>query len=39
MDLLERGKYKKAVAFVHSAAAEKVGTNNHVERVKRAHRR
>jgi hypothetical protein len=35
MAMLERGKYKKAVAFVYSAAAKKVRTNNHVERANR----
>jgi hypothetical protein len=29
------GKFKKAVAFVYSPAAEKVRTNNHVERANR----
>jgi Transposase len=38
MKLLERGKFKKAVAFVYSAAAEKVRTNNHVERANRRFR-
>jgi transposase len=32
---LEAGKFKKAVAFVYSAAAAKVRTNNHVERANR----
>jgi len=35
MELLEAGKFKKMVAFVYSAAAEKVRTNNHVERANR----
>jgi hypothetical protein len=35
MEMLEKGKYKKAVAFVYSPAAEKVRTNNHVERMNR----
>ena len=38
MEMLERGKFEKAVAFVYSAAAEKVRTNNHVERVNRKFR-
>jgi hypothetical protein len=38
MELLEEEKYKKAVAFVYSAAAERVRTNNHVERVNRKFR-
>ena len=38
MKALEAGKYKKAVAFVSSAAAEKVRTNNHVERANRSFR-
>jgi hypothetical protein len=38
MAMLEAGKYKKAVAFVYSEAAEKVRTNNHVERVNRKFR-
>jgi hypothetical protein len=32
MAMLEEGKFTKAVAFVYSPAAEKVRTNNHVER-------
>jgi hypothetical protein len=35
MEMLEEGKFKKAVAFVYSQAAEKVRTNNHVERANR----
>ena len=35
MTLLEAGKFKKAVAFVYSQTAEKVRTNNHVERANR----
>jgi hypothetical protein len=35
MQMLERGKFKKAVAFVYSAAGKKVRTNNHVERANR----
>jgi hypothetical protein len=35
MNLLERGKFKKAVAFVYSAAGQKVRTNNHAERANR----
>jgi hypothetical protein len=35
MTLLEAGKFKKAVAFVYSPAAQKVRTNNHVERANR----
>jgi len=38
MKMLEAGKFRKAVAFVYSAAAEKVRTNNHVERVNRGFR-
>ena len=38
MEMLEKGKYKKMVAFVYSEAAEKVRTNNHVERVNRTFR-
>jgi hypothetical protein len=33
--VLEAGKFQKAVAFVYSVAAEKVRTNNHVERANR----
>src|SRR5262249_12232515 len=36
--MLEAGKFKKAVAFVYSQAAEKVRTNNHVERANRRFR-
>jgi hypothetical protein len=35
-EMLEEGKFKKAVAFVYSPAAEKVRTNNHVERANRS---
>jgi hypothetical protein len=35
MEMLETGKFRKAVAFVYSEAAEKVRTNNHVERANR----
>ena len=35
MEMLEEGKFKKAVAFEYSQAAEKVRTNNHVERANR----
>jgi Transposase len=35
MKQLEVGKFKKAVAFVYSPTAEKVRTNNHVERANR----
>jgi len=35
MKLLEAGKFRKAVAFAGSAAAERVRTNNHVERANR----
>ena len=35
MEMLEEGKFKKAVAFVYSPVAEKVRTNNHVERANR----
>jgi hypothetical protein len=38
MKMLEAGKFKKAVAFVYSAAAEKVRSNNHVERANRGFR-
>jgi hypothetical protein len=38
MEMLERGKFKKAVAFVYSDAAQKVRTNNHVERMNRKFR-
>lgn len=38
MKSLEAGKFKKAVAFVYSPAAEKVRTNNHVERANRQFR-
>jgi hypothetical protein len=38
MEMLEKGKFKKAVAFAYSAAAEKVRTNNHVERTNRKFR-
>jgi hypothetical protein len=35
LEILEAGKFKKAVAFVYSEAAEKVRTNKHVERANR----
>jgi transposase-like protein len=35
LEMLEAGKFKKAVAFVYSPAAEKVRTNNHAERANR----
>jgi Transposase len=35
MELVEAGKFKKAVAFVYSVAGQKVRTNNHVERANR----
>ena len=35
MKLLESGKFKKMVAFVYSVSAQKVRTNNHVERANR----
>jgi hypothetical protein len=35
MEMLETGKFKKAVAFVYSQAGEKTRTNNHVERANR----
>jgi hypothetical protein len=38
MKALESGKYKKAVAFVYSDAAEKTRTNNHSERANRRFR-
>jgi transposase-like protein len=38
MKALEAGKYHKAVAFVCSEAAQKVRTNNHVERANRRFR-
>jgi len=38
MKLLERGKFTKAVAFVYSKGAERVRTNNHVERANRSFR-
>jgi transposase-like protein len=38
MKALEAGKYKKAVAFAYSQAADKVRTNNHVERANRSFR-
>ena len=36
--LLETGKFQKAVAFVCNQAAERVRTNNHVERANRRFR-
>lgn len=38
MQMLESEKFKKAAAFVYSPAAEKVRTNNHVERTNRQFR-
>jgi transposase-like protein len=38
MTLVEAGKFQKAVAFVYSQAAERVRTNNHVERANRRFR-
>jgi transposase-like protein len=38
MELVETGKFQKAVAFVYSEAAERVRTNNHVERANRRFR-
>jgi Transposase len=38
MEMLQAGKFKKAVAFVYSRAEEKVRTNNHVERANRRFR-
>lgn len=38
MEMLEEGKFKKAVAFVYSELAERVRTNNHAERVNRKFR-
>src|SRR5262249_14998181 len=38
MEVLEAGTFKKAVAFVYSQWAEKVRTNNHVERANRRFR-
>jgi hypothetical protein len=35
MEMLERGKFEKMVAFTASAAGRKVRTNNHVERANR----
>jgi hypothetical protein len=35
MELVEAGKFKKAVAFAYSVAGQKVRTNNHVERANR----
>jgi hypothetical protein len=35
MEMLQEEKFRKAVAFVYSEAAEKVRTNNHVERTNR----
>jgi hypothetical protein len=35
MAMLAEGQFKKAVAFVYSPAAERVRTNNHVERANR----
>jgi hypothetical protein len=38
MELVEARKFQKAVAFVYSEAAERVRTNNHVERANRRFR-
>jgi transposase-like protein len=38
MEMLQAGKYKKAVAFAYSEAAQKVRTNNHAERANRRFR-
>src|SRR5207244_2159847 len=38
LTMLQAGKFKKAVAFVYSAAGEKVRTNNHVQRANRGFR-
>src|SRR5262249_50746792 len=38
MAMLSRGKYKKAVAFAYSQAAQKVRTNNHAEGANRRFR-
>jgi hypothetical protein len=38
MKALQAGKFKKAVAFAYSSAAEKVRTNDHVERANRRFR-
>jgi transposase-like protein len=38
MELVETGKFQKAVAFVYSEPAERVRTNNHVERANRRFR-
>jgi hypothetical protein len=35
MEMLEKGKFKKMVAFTYSEAGKKVRTNNHVERLNR----
>jgi transposase-like protein len=35
MDMLEKGKFAKMVAFTYSEAGKKVRTNNHVERLNR----
>lgn len=35
MEMLEKGKFKKMVAFTYSEAGKKVRTNNHVERANR----
>jgi hypothetical protein len=35
MEMLEKGKFEKMVAFTYSAAGQKVRTNNHVERLNR----
>ncbi|HLJ92777.1 MAG TPA: hypothetical protein VKU02_06225 [Gemmataceae bacterium] len=38
MELMETGKFQKVVAFVYSQTAERVRTNNHVERANRRFR-
>jgi hypothetical protein len=38
MEMLQAGKFEKAVAFAYSQAAQKVRTNNHVERANRRFR-
>ena len=35
MEMLEKGKFKKMVAFSYSEIGKKVRTNNHVERTNR----
>jgi hypothetical protein len=38
IELVETGRFQKAVAFVYSEAANRVRTNNHVERANRQFR-